>query len=301
MGKVSVIIPSRRERFLQQTIDDIFRNARGDIEVIAVHDGTEPEVRLNHHPRLTQIFWNENKGMRAGINEAARIATGDYLLKSDGHCAFAEGFDEVLKADCDQDWIVIPRRYSLDAENWCRKPDKPPVDYHYLSYCFDKPADDVTVSMHGSVWRERAKERANILIDDEMSSQGSCWFTPRKYFLKRIGPLDDVNYGTFYQEAQEFGMKCWLSGGRMVINKKTWYAHLHKGKTYGTGYGFTNAQWATWKEGALKAKKFTLEFWAGNQWAERVHDFEWLINKFNPPGWPANWQAEVERFLGARQ
>ena len=40
---LSVIIPSRNEVFLQQTIDDVLRNAVGEIEVIAVLDGYWPE------------------------------------------------------------------------------------------------------------------------------------------------------------------------------------------------------------------------------------------------------------------
>lgn len=296
MSSVSVIIPSRKERFLQQTVSDLFAHAEDEIQVIAVHDGAWPDTPLKDHPRLVQLHTSDNRGMRAAINAAARIATGEYILKSDGHCSFAQGFDRTLKQDCDDDWIVIPRRYSLDAEEWKIKEDKAPVDYHYLSYCLDHP-DDVTISMHGSVWRERAKERKDIMIDDEMSSQGSSWFCKREYFNRVIGPLDDVNYGTFYQEAQEFGMKCWLSGGRMVVNKNTWYAHLHKGRKYGTGYGFSNGQWAAWKVGAEKAKAFTVDHWMNNRWKDRIHDFEWLIEKFWPvPGWPEDWREKLADF-----
>jgi hypothetical protein len=60
-----------------------------------------------------------------------------------------------------------------------------------------------------------------------MSFQGSCWFTPTANFL-RLGPLDQANYN-FYSESIEVGMRQWMSGGRVVINKATWYAHYHKG------------------------------------------------------------------------
>jgi glycosyltransferase involved in cell wall biosynthesis len=293
--RVSVVIPSRHERWLQNTIDDLLKKASEDVEVIAVHDGAWPAPYLKDHPKVTQIHWSENRGMRAGINAAVAISTGDYILKADGHTLWGEGWDEILKRDCEEDWIVVPRRYSLDAEKWAIKTDKPPVDAHYLSYPFERPGDP-TCSIHGTVWRERAKERKDILIDDEMSTQGSAYFMHKKYW-QRIGPLDDQSYGVFTQEAQEFGLKCWLGGGRLVINKNTFYAHLHKGKQYGTGYKFNNAQWEWWAAENKKGREFAVDYWLNNRWTQRVRDFEWLIEKFWPvPSWPADWRERLEDY-----
>ena len=52
----------------------------------------------------------------------------------------------------------------------------------------------------------------------------------------------DEKYGPFTQEAQEISNATWLSGGRVMVNKKTWYAHYHKGHR-GKGYGFSNEQY----------------------------------------------------------
>ena len=52
------------------------------------------------------------------INAAARIASGKYIFKTDAHCMFAKGFDEVLQADMEDNWVVMPRFYVLDAEHW---------------------------------------------------------------------------------------------------------------------------------------------------------------------------------------
>lgn len=295
-GKVSVIIPSRKERWLQQTVDDLLSHAEDEIEVIAVHDGAWPDVPLKDHPRLVQLHTSDNRGMRAAINAGVRIATGEYILKSDGHCSFAGGFDRTLKDDCDDNWVVVPRRYRLDADNWCNIEDgRPPVDYHYLSYPFARP-DDSDCSMHGQIWSERAKERQGILFDEEMSSQGSSWFCKREYFNRLISPLDDVNYFSFYHEMQEIGLKVWLSGGKMMVNKKTWYSHLFKGKKHGTGYQFTNDKWKQWAKEAAMAKAFTVDWWLNDRWSERTRDFSWLIEKFNPPGWPENWQEVARQY-----
>ena len=40
----------------------------------------------------------------------AAIATGDFLMKCDAHCMFQEGYDEILKADCPDDGVLVPRR-----------------------------------------------------------------------------------------------------------------------------------------------------------------------------------------------
>lgn len=280
MSKVSVLIPSRNEQFLAPTVNDLFAKAAGDIEVIVVLDGYWPDHILPDRPNLILIHRGQAQGMRPAINSAASIAKGGYLMKCDAHCMFDEGFDEVLQADCDGDWVVVPRRYSLDPENWCRK-KKGPIDYHYLQ-C---PLDSGDGALHGRPWNKRRDQRQDILIDDEMSSQGSCWFMSRRYFWDFLGGLKLEGYGDFIQEFQEIGMKTWLGGGQVKVNKRTWYAHLHKGKKYGRGYKVSRS---SWHEG----KRYSADFWLNNRWADRVHDFVWLLEKFWPvPTWPEDYES----------
>lgn len=289
MDKVSVLIPSNKEIFLVKTINDIFNKARGEFEVIVYLDGYWPNPPLQERPNLTILHGDTVIGMRGGINAAAAAATGKYLIKTDGHCMFEEGFDEVLKAECDEDWVVIPRRRSLDAENWIIDVTnkKAPVDYHFLSWAWSKPNE---LGMHGTVWTERARARLNILLDDEMSSQGSCWCMTKNHFTNFLGGLSEVGYGNFVQEFQEIGNKTWLGGGQVKINKKTWYAHLHKGKRYGRGYYISQRKMI---EGTL----YSADYWMNNRWEKRIHDIEWLIDKFWPiPTWPVNWK-ELPRVI----
>lgn len=297
MAKLSILIPSRCERFLPQTIDDVLAKARGDIEVVVNLDAYWPDPPLNDDPRLVVLHQPTQGGMRHGINSAARMARGDYLMKLDGHCMLDEGFDEKLKADCEDDWLVVPRRVSLDAEAWAiLNTGKSPVDAHYLSWPYERP-NDRTCGLHGNVWNDRQRKRLDVLIDDEMSSQGSCWFTSRKHW-ERMGEMGAGVFeplGTFAQEFQELGGKTWLGGGRCVVNKKTWYAHLHKGRRWGTGYKFGGARWDAWAQERERARRFTIDFWLRDKWTERVRDFAWLIERFWPvPGWPESWQRIVQ-------
>ena len=278
MPDVSIIIPSRNETFLQQTVTDLLSKG-SDIQVIVVLDGYWCDPPLLPDNRLIQLHRGKSMGMRAAINGAAAIAKGKYLMKCDAHCMFAEGYDEVLKADCDDNWVVIPRRYSLDAENWCIEQNGKVRDYHYL--CYPDPNKGADQGMHGVEWWARCKERSDPKydIDDEMSSQGSCWFMTKTHFDDHLHGLSEYGYGSFAQEFQEIGNKTWLGGGAVKINKKTFYAHLHKGKKYGRMYSQSRSE-------LIPHINWSANYWMTNQWHQRKYDFDWLIDKFAPvPTW----------------
>lgn len=275
---VSVVIPSRNERFLDKTVADLLAKAEGEIEIIVVLDGYWPDS-LAADPRMTYIHRGESRGMRAAINAAMKIAKGKYILKTDAHCMWDEGYDVKLAADCGPNWVVVPRRKRLDAEKWeIQEVGKPDVDYEYLSYP-DDPQDFGGAGLNGKQWNERTLARADVLIDDNMSFQGSAWFMHRDYFYE-LELMDEANYGTFWNEAQEIGLKCWLSGGRVIVNKKTWYAHLHKGKKYGRMY---NLDYSQLDIGSRHTKKWL----TGEAWDKQTLPLSYLVEKFWPvPTWP---------------
>ena len=190
MDMVSVIIPAFKERYLQNTIDDILKNAAGDIEVIVCLDGYWPKPPLKNDERVKIIHHGESKGMRAAINSAAKMANGKYLLKCDAHCAFAEGFDEALKKECAYDWLVVPVRYSLDSRKWQRKEHKK-YEFEYIS------SDD----LKGKRWPSYAKRVEGQTLPDLMTFQGSCWFMHTKRCFDHVCE-DEINYGKMGREAQ---------------------------------------------------------------------------------------------------
>jgi glycosyltransferase involved in cell wall biosynthesis len=108
MSDLSVLIPARNEIFLKRTIEDILAHCEGDTEVIAVLDGAWAEPPIEDHPRVQLIYHSRSIGQRAATNEAARLSTAKYIMKADAHCAFDQGFDVKLMAQCDHDWTVIP-------------------------------------------------------------------------------------------------------------------------------------------------------------------------------------------------
>ena len=280
---LSVVIPSRKEKFLHKTIKDLLEKATGDIEVIAVLDGywLLPEEIIDDK-RVHYIHFSESKGMRACINAGVDIANGKYIMKTDGHCMFAHGFDEILKHDSHSDWVQIPRREALEPESWTMRTDqrpKYPIDYMFLTY----PNDDKDWGgreFSGREWRERndSEEMKGRLIDDAMSFQGSCWFMEKSYYYF-LELMDEESYGSFWKEAQEIGFKAWLSGGRVVRNKKTWYAHLYKGKKYGRGYRLD-------KSGNDTHRQNIQDWMYKKVWHKQKHNMAYLIKKFpDAPMW----------------
>lgn len=280
---LSIIIPSRNKPewiFLQKTVDDLLEKAKGEIEIIIILDGFRPDPPLKEDKRITIIYHQEAQGMRQGINEGVNIAKGKYIMKSDDHCLFAEGYDVALANDCDDNWLAVPRRYSLDGENWVR--GYGPLDYLYLTPPHLKDGQ-FGWGLRGKKWLgeygatggyyDREKKRKSIMIDDIITFQGSCWFMPKDLFFK-IGKMQVEGYRD-HQEAQELSFKVWLSGGRCIVNKNTWYAHLHKGPTYGRGYHLL-------RHHMTQSQIYSAKTWLTNSWPGQIKTFKWLIEH---PSW----------------
>lgn len=310
---LSIIIPDRNgQPYLQKTIDDLLSKAKGDIEIIVVCDGTWPNPSLKNSSRVIVVHQGthfDNPGMRAAINKGMSVANGEYVMKIDEHCMVDEGFDLKLIADYKEGDVVIPRRYRLmaDEEPWRLeeyliasdgqvvaddlhfKHIRPPVDYMYLAYPFER-AFDKTAGLHGDKWDQRTKEKMDIPIDETMTMQGSCYFMSKAHWQNIIGELDEENYGTFTQEAQEIQFKTQKAGGKIMVNKKTWYAHMHKGKK-GKGYGFSNEQYRKHMEGTEKGRQYCIKHWV---FEERDLLKELLARFWPVPGWPDDWEARIE-------
>jgi glycosyltransferase involved in cell wall biosynthesis len=256
---LSIIIPSRKDKLLQKTINDIRAKAKGEIEIVAILDGYNADIK-----GATVIRNSRSRGLRDAVNSGVAISHGDYILKCDAHCMFDEGFDVKILADIEDNWVVIPRRYKLDTDKWviCED-DKEPIDYEKLIITDPE-------RIYGQQWPSRAKKMQDVLVDENMVFQGSCWVMSRKHF-DWLGGLSEEGYGTFIQEPVEIALKTWLGGGKVMVNKKTWYAHQHRkfGRTHQVN------------EAEVKAgNDYSRNYWLNNKWEKRVHDIEWLLERF---------------------
>lgn len=282
MSKVSIIIPSRNEKYLKKTVESIYKKATGDFEVIIGLNGKTQFEVPSDLPNLTIVQVSENIGLKPMINKLARLATGKYLYKSDSHCDFGLGFDEILQENMKDNWIVTPRFYVLNAEQWKVQDDRF-YDYFYLCCPFTDPRG--LRFKAGGHWPELTKERleSHPEIDETPSIHGSGWFVNRDYFLNTLGGFPEDDPDGHAQEPIWLGLKNWLIGGKLMVNKKTWYSHLHQ-NSKDRGYPEDRRH-------TEKTYNDVAKYWLLNKEPNLIHSFEWFIDKFMPmPTWPENWK-----------
>ncbi len=312
MADLSILIPARNEMFLARTIEDILKNMRGDTEIIAVLDGAWADPGVIDHERVTLVHNQESIGQRAATNQAARLSTAKYVMKCDAHCAFDEGFDVKLMNEMHDDWTMIPLMRNLHAFDWvcpdghrryqspsgpctvCGKPTTRDVVWiakprpESVSYCFDS-------SPHFQYFGEYSRRpEGKGELTESMSIQGSCFMLTREKYWE-LGICDE-NFGSWGSQGIEVAAKTWLSGGRVMVNKKTWYAHMFR--TQGGDFGFPYPMSGRDQE---KAKNYAKNLFFNNQWPLQKHPFSWLVEKFWPvKGWTeqdlANLKANTFSF-----
>ena len=298
MSKVSIIIPSRAETYevtpgmtvLQRMIQDIYMQATGEFEVIVAFDGP-PHQRLPDYPNLRRLDLPESIGLKPCVNKMVEMATGKYIYKSDSHCSFGKGFDEILQADMEPNWIVTPRFYVLDAERWQWQDER---HYDYFKLCCPLTDPRGFRFQAAGHWPERTKERENgPAIDETMQIHGSGWFLEKRYFQECLGGMSSIGYDTFGMEPPELCLKTWLGpwDGRVMVNKNTWYAHMHKGGQRPRNYHLSKSR-------INNSYSWTANYWMSNSWPERAHDLEWLVERFMPiPTWPNDWRERWQAWL----
>lgn len=263
---LSVLIAARNEKYLQKTLDDILANAEGDIEIIVVLDGYWPEQPIPDNKKIILIHHTESIGQRQSINEAAKIAKGEFIMKLDAHCAVDKGFDVKLVADCEPDWTVVPRMYNLDIETWKPKLHKR-TDYMYIGHNEGR--------LLRAEYFNKGQPDNDKMIDDIMCCMGPGWFMTKKRFWE-LGGMDEI-HGGWGQMGVEVSLKAWLSGGALKVNKKTWFAHWFRGHI-GFPYHITGQE-------VESARNYSRDLWLNDKWPLAKRKFNWVIKKFNPPGW----------------
>lgn len=270
-GRVSIIIPGRCEPYFQQTIDSALERATGDIEVVAIVDGSgqEPPVWSDDN-RVKIIQLDKSIGQRAAYNLGVKESSGEFVMKIDAHALLSPGYDEVLKAYCPPKTTVLPEMRRLDVRGW---KDKPRGKTRFMFFGLD---------LYCHFWKNyRKREAAQIEYPEIMTGQGSCWFTTREW-NDYIGLLDE-GVGSWGNVGIEVSLRTWLCGGSQIGNRKAWQAHWFRRDDGGFTYPMDGRQ-------VGRAHKYTREnyYFNDNAFENQERPFSWLIKKFAPvPGWEA--------------
>jgi glycosyltransferase involved in cell wall biosynthesis len=309
MRDLSVIITARNEEFLKRTVDDVLNKRRANTEVIVILDGAPDNPKLDDHKDVTILSHHESVGQRAAINEGVNLSSAKFIMKLDAHCILDEGFDVKLMKDCEYNWTVIPAQFNLHSFNWkCKECGNEWYQGPTPTHC-QKPGEGKGRNMdckskefeRKMVWKPRPGRKtvgwrfdSNLKFGywgglkhrpgneghlmDTLSFLGACFFMHRDWYWELGG--SEESWGSWGQQGTEISCKTWLSGGRLVTNKNTWFAHLFR--TQGGDFGFPYKQ----DNNQVKnARNKSREFFVDGKWKSK-HKLSWLIEKFWPiPGW----------------
>jgi len=300
--ELSILIPARNEEWLSRTIEDILEHIEADTEVIAVLDGRLADPVIKQHKRVSVVFLQENIGQRASINLACRLSKAKYIMKVDAHCSFDQGFDrkmiEAFKKTGDN-VIMVPLMKNLHVFDWICKECKRRI--------YQGPTPDKCLKCGGKMERDilwRAKKSPNSTsycfdnephfqyfgqfkktkegkkdLSETMSLQGSCFMCTRKNYWRL--DLCDEKAGSWGNQGIEVALATWLSGGRVICNHNTWYAHLFRTQGGDFGFPYNNKG-----NEVKKTKQFIKDKFWNNKHPKQIHPVSWLVDRFYPAkGW----------------
>ncbi len=312
MKDLSILIPARSEMFLDRTVEDILKNIEADTEIIAVFDGDWADPPIPKHDRVNIIKLNKSIGQRASANLACSLSRAKYVMKVDAHCSFDKGFDrKMLQAfkKTGDNVTMVPVMRNLWAFDWkcyhcgwkkyqgptpkkcedCGRSDrirrkmvwKGKTNPQSTSYCFD-PSPKFSYFNEYKKRPEYKKDKREHEITETMSLQGSCFMISRdKYWELKVC---DEKIGSWGSQGIEVACKTWLSGGRVLVNHKTWYAHMFR--TQGGDFGFP---YSISGKDQKKAQQYARKLFFENKWPKQIHPLSWLVEKF----WPVkHWTEE---------
>lgn len=309
---LSILIPSRNEMFVSNTVADIIKNKRGKTQVIVGLDGAPADPAIAEHPDVMILQVSKSLGQRGMTNALARLSQAKYVAKSDAHCKFKEGFDvDLMKAmEGHDNWTIVPTMKNLHAFDWkCMQCGKKtyqgptPGTPKGITKCEDCGNENYDTFKRKLVWH--AKESPNstsFCFDPEphfqyfgefknrpegkgdltptMSLQGSFFMLTRdKYWELNIS--DEKTFGSWGSQGIEVACKTWLSGGEVMCLQTTWYAHMFR--TQGGDFSFPYPQQQSQvNEAKAKARQLFFE----SKFEGQIRPLSWLIEKFWPvQGW----------------
>ena len=287
-NKICVVIPARNETLVCRTALQFLAMAQqpADVEIVVVLDGwdLQPAGKVTQEyadaykreweavqalassdPRIMVYNLEVSKGVRHALNHALAYTDCTYFIKIDAHCELSYHWDYELRSSYDGaglQTLIIPRIRSLD-------PDTFAMGDRFFDYLY------IDSDIHQRHWPEYGQRpAAQGQVCEVMSNLGATWFSTVRYWWQ-IGGHDESLY-TWGESAPETSLKCWLGGGRQLLNKNVWFAHMFRRRF---PYAISGP--------AIKQNKArTKEYWLNGEYPLQVQPVEWLVRRFAPvPTW----------------
>lgn len=180
MPKVSIIVPVyNTSKYLRRCMDALVSQTLGDIEIIAVNDGsTDDSMNIlceykDRYPDKVKIFTKENGGQATARNRGILESTGDYI-------GFADSDDYV-------DVTMFEKMYNLAESTGS---DMVECHYHYIQ---ETDAGVKELATRGNI-RDYGNQK-NMFIDPQVSP----W---NKMYRREVLLQEDVNFpeGLIYED-----------------------------------------------------------------------------------------------------
>ena len=250
---ISILIATIDDPYLVRTIEQIRGAADGPSEFIVVNDGGKPidlkdTIVINHADML---------GRRVSFNEAARLATGDYLLIIDPHCSMTNHWDTWMMESCKESNLVFPVIRDMDPQTWQHRPG----DYMHVSMNRE----------YTEKWWFRKKLKDCQLEEESMCFTGCGWMIAKKRYWQ-LGGYDE-SLGKYGWDGPEWSCKIWMNGdpGRVILRTDVICGHI---------FG-TNEKGKLYRCEMIPKQKYVA--YMQNKWADKIPS---LCERFAPvPDW----------------
>jgi glycosyltransferase involved in cell wall biosynthesis len=305
---LSILIPSRNEEFLKNTIEDVLVNSELNTEVITVLDGAWANPPITDHDRVNLIYVNDPIGQRASTNLACKLSRAKYVMKVDAHCSFDKGFDRKMIEGFEKmgdENVMVPIMRNLWAFDWkCKKCGKKTYQGPTPTECQEKNYKGTGLPCDGKIFikkmmwvgkhnpqswsycfdsephfqyfeeykhRPSTKEQRKTGFTETMSLQGSCFMATRENYWKY--ELCDESLGNWGNQGIEVALATWYNGGQVLVNHNTWYAHMFR--TQGGDFSFP---WENHGKDTRQTKRNVVDkYWGNPKLVELLERF-WPVN-----------------------
>ena len=205
--RVSVIISTINDPYLLKTIDNIRANAKDQIEIIIINDGGKP---LELDDNITIIRNVKQKGRRVSINNAAAMASGDYLFILDAHCSMTKDWDVKLAESAGKENIA----YSVIKDMWPKTWEYRPGWYGHVR---------LNKEYTEKWWKRKDPEFCEI-EEESIAFTGCAWMISKKRYWRLKGY--DESLGPYGWDGSEWSLKTWFNNGRVILRTDVICGHI---------------------------------------------------------------------------
>ena len=265
---VSVMIPCVQEdyQYLKRTIDSLWSNASGPIEIIVAFDGFVPDttpVDIRHVSFVPMV------GQRVAMNQMVDMAEGEFILRIDAHCAISQDWDARMKDSCGPNTIIAADGDCLrDMEKWRGDGSDGGMwafmDNIGLKKCYN--------------WKNPGKR---YLEEPMMTTMGQGYMIRKDYYCAKGGCDEDL--GSYGDMGVEWALKTWLTDGKIVMRTDVVISHLFRPNA--------KAPFKIDNDMRLKASNKLYKEWILGKGQDVKKPFWWLLNKFN---YYAKWSKDAK-------